>query len=252
MQLTWTGTAGFHLHTGGESWLIDPYGVLGQTVADIQNCGIDRILITHGHFDHAMEVPALAEGSGASVHCAAGTGRRLVRHGLSRERLYPVTADGQVFNAAGGIFQAFFSRHIMFDAGLVWRSLVRMGTQAGQVLRLAARYPAGRVLSWRIRSEGLTLHHFGSAGATDDELRRLAGERLDVLLFPCQGHTRIAEIAAEAAAMLRPRVFVPHHYDDFLPRMSEYIDPGPIAAVVRRACPGTEVIIPAIGEPLPL
>jgi L-ascorbate metabolism protein UlaG (beta-lactamase superfamily) len=133
----------------------------------------------------------------------------------------------------------------------VARTLWRMGpagyrrvTKAG----ITSNYPVGQVINWRFSINGYILHHFGSAGSPPEELERLAAHPLDLLLVPLQGHTHICDIAFEYVRVLKPRMVIPHHQDDFYPPVSTAVDVAPFVKKVRDNCPGTEVKVMAMNE----
>src|SRR4029079_10408399 len=80
VNVTWLGTAGFRIEHEGATLLIDPY----LTRASIWRClsaplaadteairrylpQADAIVCGHTHFDHALDVPAIARATGATV-----------------------------------------------------------------------------------------------------------------------------------------------------------------------------------------
>jgi L-ascorbate metabolism protein UlaG (beta-lactamase superfamily) len=71
MKITWLGHGSFRIATGGEVLLVDPW-LEGNPAfpADRRDEAIrdaTHILLTHGHGDHASEVPALARELGVPV-----------------------------------------------------------------------------------------------------------------------------------------------------------------------------------------
>ena len=97
MQVTfrWLGVAGIELETNGQILLIDPYltripfwkSYLGRIQPDrtaiekIERC--DYILVTHSHFDHLLDVPPIAQKTGARVAGSPSTQKLLVALGVS-------------------------------------------------------------------------------------------------------------------------------------------------------------------------
>ncbi len=68
LELTWLGHGGWSLRTAQHTVLLDPF--LSQCpTATLQpeDMRADFILISHGHFDHIADVPAIAERTGAKV-----------------------------------------------------------------------------------------------------------------------------------------------------------------------------------------
>jgi len=254
MKLTWFGTAGFKIESGGRTLLIDPYFTRNRGAfpkqalkpSDIHRA--DLILITHGHFDHIFDVPEIASKTNAAVYCGRGVDQTLIQKGLKAGRIHRVIKDGQTFDFDGLKIQAFFSRHIQFDRWLMIRTLCRMHINLPRYLPLLRGYPEGQVLSWRISLEEKVLHHFGSAGASTSELERLGRQALDVLLVPMQGHTHITRIAHRHVVRLAPKIVIPHHQDNFFPPISTLVNTEPFVKKVQASHPDITVLIPGINE----
>ena len=121
MELTWWGTAGFRVVTGGEVFLIDPYltrNAAARPVQPLDPSGVTdgaRIFLSHGHFDHIQDVADIAVRTGAEVFCCPVAGGTLVGRGLPGEQLRAVTEDGRTFDFGEYRAQAFYSRHVVFD-----------------------------------------------------------------------------------------------------------------------------------------
>ena len=258
MKLTWWGTAAFKLDVNGKTFLIDPYlsrnGRARPTQPlekeDVREA--DGIFITHGHFDHIFDTPHIANASGADVYCDPVAAETLVREGMDPKRMVRVERDGREFDFESLSATAFYSRHVKFDRPLVLKTLARANVRFFSLLPLLRRFPVGQVLSWRLEIQGCVVHHFGSGGSTREELERLAAKPLDVLLVPLQGHTHICRIAADYVRILKPKLVIPHHQDDFYPPISQQVDVAPFVDMVRRDCPGTEVRTLAINESITL
>jgi len=254
IELQWLGVAGFRVAAGATAFLIDPYvarvedATPKQTIRPANLCSVGPIFLSHGHFDHAADVGEIA-GEGQVV-CGAPTALgSALRGGVPLAQLRPAR-PGQFFEFEGFSAQPFESRHVRFDLPLIFAACKRLDWRALTAANLALRYPSGQVLSWRFHVEGTIIHHFGSAGASVEELRRLAAQPIDVLLLPLQGHSRICDIALRHVEILRPRCVVPHHWDDFLPPVSQTVDLRPFLAEMRRRFPAVQVIVPQIDQPI--
>lgn len=238
--------------------LIDPYltrNAQARPALDLRPSDLNQahaIFLSHGHFDHAYDVPEIAARTGAWVYCGNGVDRALRQRGVDRKRLEVINRDGQEYVLPELEARAFFSRHVRFNAALVLRTVARCGRDIFPLLRLSRAYPRGQVLAWRFRMEGKLVLHFGSAGATAEELARLAQEPVDLLLTPLQGNSRITDICYDQVAALRPRTVIMHHHDDFYPPLSSWVDPAPLLERVARELPGIRVIVPELNQPLTL
>jgi L-ascorbate metabolism protein UlaG (beta-lactamase superfamily) len=252
MQLRWLGTAGFQLiGADGTVVLIDPYLSRPASARPRSSFSLaelphaDAIFVSHGHFDHAMDVPALVRQLGTLVYASAPVCRTLALHGTPPShlrRLEPHTTV-QVGDIQVG---ALPSRHIHFDPALVLRTSARLRSfRLRRLLPLLAAWPAGQVLTFQVTTPGINLIHFGSAGWIRREVQ---GWSPDVLLIPLQGRSDISQVAARLAALLRPQLAVPHHWDDFYPPISRLVPIAPFAEALSRTLPQTQLHVPEIGQ----
>lgn len=254
MEITWLGTAGFQFQTGENRFLIDPYlsrNVASrptQTMVPSDLSGAEQIFVSHGHFDHILDIPAIASKTDCKVYCCPVAANTLRQNGLAGDRMQEVTEDG--YSTAFGSYRAtaFFSQHVKFDRRLLIKTLARINLRIPRYLPLMKAYPVGQVLSWQFEIDGQVLQHFGSAGSRPDELERLGRQKIDILLVPLQGHTRICDIALKYVQALKPRMVIPHHQDDFFPPISSYVDIRPFIRDVKRTCPDTDIRIMHINE----
>lgn len=258
MKLQWLGAAGFRVETGRQVFLVDPYlsrNPRARPVQDMQPgelSGAGQAFITHGHFDHLCDLPAIMAPGRSTVYCSEVAAATLAREGADRSRITVIGTDGYTEDFGGYRAEAFFSRHVKFDIPLVARTLWQIGPNYRRLLSMHRNYPLGQVLSWRFTIGGYTVHHFGSAGSPPQELQRFAASSIDLLLIPLQGHTHICEIALEYVRLLKPRLVIPHHHDDFYPPISTRVDIGPFVSQVKQHCPGTEIRVMDFNEVITL
>jgi L-ascorbate metabolism protein UlaG (beta-lactamase superfamily) len=264
LLVTWYGTAGFRVETGGRVVLIDPYLSRNADARPVLPFGPEgvteasEIFLSHGHFDHMADVPQITHQTGAKVYCSAEAAKALRQQGVANAQLVAVS-DGDSFDFGSYRAQCFHSTHARFDLLLIARAFVRAVPSLLFNTRLFSRlrrWPQGQVLSWRFTltaENDRVAHHFGSAGCTEEELDRLARlEPPDVLMFPLQGHSRICRIATHVVEQLKPRLVIPHHYDDFYPPFSQQVDIAPFVEAVGRLSPPVEVVELPVCETLVL
>lgn len=193
----------------------------------------DTILISHAHHDH-LHLPSLRHVLGTRLIVPRGLGSLLERHG----HLVTEVAPGEHVRVGELTVEAMAARH-----------------HGGR----RPFGPSGPALGYRI--VGSSRLYF--AGDTDlfPEMRDLAGE-VDVALLPVWGWgPRIGsghldpQRAAEAVAVIRPRLAIPIHWGTFYPVGFARLWPHPLArppidfaAEVARVAPATEVRVVAPGE----
>jgi L-ascorbate metabolism protein UlaG (beta-lactamase superfamily) len=68
LQLTWLGHGGWSIETSEAKVLLDPFLDENPTAPiKAADAAADYILVSHGHFDHVSDVPAIANRTGATV-----------------------------------------------------------------------------------------------------------------------------------------------------------------------------------------
>jgi L-ascorbate metabolism protein UlaG (beta-lactamase superfamily) len=249
MQLRWLGTAGFELSSGNTSVLIDPYLTRNPKADPVQKLApadfshVQAIFITHGHFDHTFDVPAIVKASGATAHASPTVCRSLALNGVPWNKLNPLWPWKR---AAIGPFHfgALPACHVAFDTHIILSTLWRSRSVLPQLARLSYHhYPTGDVCGWLIEVEGMKLFHLGSAcmlwGVGDD---------IDIFMVPVQGRTDICEVAAELVKRVNPGMVIPHHHDDFYPPLSQYIDLGIFQAELQKVGVQAPVNIPILNQ----
>jgi L-ascorbate metabolism protein UlaG (beta-lactamase superfamily) len=249
LRLRWLGAAGFELWFSRTPVLIDPFisrpvGARPALGVGLEDLVAKAIFLTHGHLDHAVDVPQLAEWTGAPVFASMSVCEALHDLGISARQLHPL-AEGRTCRVGNVSVQAVPARHVRFGPLLTLRALRRIGWSLFRLWRTFASYPQGDVLGYQFVADGVTLVHFGSAGWYAKTLEELSA---DVALLPLQGHNRIHQIVADAVERLEPKVVIPHHHDDFYPPVSEMVPVEPLVDLVSRRIPRVRVIEPRIGE----
>ena len=251
--LTWLGTAGFKIETATGVILIDPF--LSRNAAarprqelkpeDLKDA--DHILISHGHFDHIADVPAVMVHSPADVYCSAVTAQALVKRGVMPARIHTLSG-GEKLELGETACSVTAIRHIRFDVPLVLRTLTRVIRTSRSTFSSLERLPAGPVLCYSLVLGGLTFTHMGSLGITPTDAKTLL-PRTDVLMPPLQGHTDICSRAAAVAKAVEPQAVVIQHQDDFFPPVSTYVNVEPFRRELKLSLPGCKCYEPRMNVP---
>src|SRR4051812_20640228 len=115
-EITWLGHAGFRVQTpSGKVLLIDPWmqnpkNPEGKKL--LENPGkVDLILVTHGHFDHAGDAPALGKKTKAPLVSTFDLGQAIVAAGYPKEQAGFDTQGniGGTLDLLGGDVQVTFT-----------------------------------------------------------------------------------------------------------------------------------------------
>ncbi len=148
MKLTWYGTASVSVETGRGRLLIDPFLPFRGSSTRVDAAayaGFDHVLVTHGHFDHIMSLPALFRDGGTTIHCTTAPAATLARLGMPPQRI-SVFAPGDAFALEGMRVTVYQSRHVKFDGPILRRTLLsprmlRFGYNLPRIARGFLRYP---------------------------------------------------------------------------------------------------------------
>ncbi len=223
LEVSWLGTAGFRFAYQGVVVWIDPYVtrlklgdlVRRKVVAPSQDAiatWIDRadaILVGHTHFDHAMDVPAIAQRTGCRVYGSSSLEHLMGLHGLADQATVVIPFhDYEV-----GPFKFHFvpSVHSKLQLGL----RVNYG---GELTcehlddMIPQRYRCGQVWGIAIEVAGMRFYHQGSADLIEEEIR---DRDVDIFLCGIAGRRFTPNYVERIVKALAPKLIVPSHFDDF-------------------------------------
>jgi len=222
LELEWLGTAGFRLSSAGHHLLIDPYltrlplGDLGRrrvVPADLARLATlpdpDAILVGHTHFDHALDVPALAARAGCRVYGSRSLAHLMALHGHPEQAV--VVEPHAVIEV--GPFRITFvpSRHSRLAGGL-WIPYDGEITCDHTDQLVPQAYRCGQVWGIHVEVDGVSFYHHGSCDLDEEALRH---RRVDYFLCGISGRRFTPRYWQRILSRLEPRVLVPHHFDDF-------------------------------------
>ena len=264
LTLTWLGTAGFRLAYQGTVVWIDPYltrlpladFVRRRVVASAPEIvakwvdAADAILVGHTHFDHALDVPAIARATGAVAYGSASLQHLMALHGeAARTIVVEAHRDYEV-----GPFRFHFvpSRHSKLQLGLGIPFSGELTCDRADAL-IPQAYRCGQVWGILVEVAGVRFYHQGSADLVEDEIR----DR-DVEFFLCgiSGRRFTDDYAARIIRRLSPKVIVPMHHDDFFrplgesPKFSFNVNLTGFADEVHAATREPEIRVLEIGVPI--
>jgi L-ascorbate metabolism protein UlaG (beta-lactamase superfamily) len=234
VRITWMGTAGLYVTDGETGFFIDPFvsryslmkvlcGFSLPPKTDIIEDWINRtgghqaeaVIVTHSHYDHAMDAPFFARKTGALLAGSGSTAWIGLGAGLPEKQI-KVVRPGDRLNL--GKFEIVFieSRHSKVLLGRVpW---------PGEIIEpltppaAASTYRLGQVFSLFVTHPNGSFVHLGSAGYREGMFKGLTAHTI----FLCiAGREDTRELLRCTALALKAKQIIPIHFDDFFRPVDE-------------------------------
>jgi L-ascorbate metabolism protein UlaG (beta-lactamase superfamily) len=211
-EVLWLGQAATRITTpGGKVIVIDPWLTSNpKTPANFKQLSalgkVDLILVTHAHYDHLADAPALATLNNAPIYTAGGMGPALVSLGMVPAALsqrFGKSGTIMPFGPGGVKITAVHAEH---SSELVWKNPATNKDET---------HVGGEPVGYIIELEnGFKIWHMGDTGVFGD--MRLIGDmyKPDLVLIPIGGHFTMGpnEAAIAVRDMIKPRYAIPIHY----------------------------------------
>ena len=248
MEVKWYGTATLVFSVEGKTILFDPFFPMNSGLprpALSELAGYGEIFITHGHFDHLIDVPAVVAAGGGPVFCSEVAAETLLREGVKMEDI-AVLKPGQTVERGPFKVTALKGKHVRFDLKLILQTLfnrrvVLFRRNLIPLLRGSLRYPKGEVLVFLIEAAGKRVLHLGSLSL--EEAVRYPGD-IDILTIPYQGRSDLSSYALQFIRRIQPETIYLHHFDDSFPPVSSPVKVQPLVNAVRKNFPEIRIVLP--------
>jgi len=210
VEVTWLGQAAFRIVTPtGKVIVTDPWlrtnPLTPPEFRKLEAFGrIDVLLLTHGHFDHMADAPALAQMYDVPLRAPGDLAQSAMTLGMLPAKLLPRMNKGGTIEPVPGIrVMAVRAEH---SSIIVWKN---PATDKDET------HPGGEPVGWIIQLEnGFRIYHAGDTAVFGD--MKLIGERYrpDLALVPIGGNFTMdpADAAWAVTEMLKPKAVIPMHY----------------------------------------
>jgi L-ascorbate metabolism protein UlaG (beta-lactamase superfamily) len=210
VEVVWLGQSAFKITSpGGKVIVTDPWlrtnPLTPPAYKKFETFGkIDVLLVSHGHFDHIADAPALAQMYNVPMRAPGDLNYTLMTLGVLPAALLPRMNKGGTVEPAPGIkVTAVRAEH---SSNYVWNNPATSKAEA---------HPGGEPVGWIIELEnGYRIYHAGDTAAFGD--MKLIGERYkpDLALVPIGGNFTMdpAEAAWAVKELIKPVAVIPMHY----------------------------------------
>jgi L-ascorbate metabolism protein UlaG (beta-lactamase superfamily) len=210
VEVVWLGQAAFKITSpGGKVIVTDPWlrtnPLTPAEYKKLESFGkIDVLLVSHGHFDHIADAPALAEMYKVPLRAPGDLNATLMTLGVLPAALLPRMNKGGTVEPAPGIkVTAVRAEH---SSVYGWRNPATGKDET---------HPGGEPIGWIIELEnGYRIYHAGDTAVFAD--MKYIGERYkpDLALVPIGGNFTMdpADAAWAVNELIRPKAVIPMHY----------------------------------------
>lgn len=228
MKLIWLGHASWRLEIAGQVLLIDPWltgnGQLAEADHERALAGATHILLTHGHFDHAIDVVELA--------------KRLDIPVVGQYDLMGFWEENEGIKTIG------FNKGGTVDLDGVAVTMVT-AVHSSTIATPDGPRSAGSEAGFVISGEGHTIYHSGDTDVTMDMKIINDLHKPDIGILSVGGHFTMdmARGAYAAREFFDFKTVIPSHYRSF-PFLAQD------AAPLRDGLPGVAVIEPEVLTPI--
>ena len=248
-RIKWLGCACFEMDFGDATVVSDPWitanAKTDMTWENVERC--DYITLSHGHFDHTLDIPALVEKFQSRILCGEFTAMPLMRWiNINPMSMYPMAPNLELdFDAVK--IKALFGRHTILAGGAndritIWENspknagdpnLIELGVLGDIEYRnFLFTMPNGtKILIWGNRLD------------RPEQRNQLREEKPDIAILQLTANSGIdtAAICKEIGC----KVVIPHHFDfpnDYMHKVND------LKEELARIAPEIRCIVPEYGE----
>jgi L-ascorbate metabolism protein UlaG (beta-lactamase superfamily) len=211
-EVWWLGQAAVRITTpGGKVIVVDPWLTSNpKTPAEFKNLDVlgkvDLILVTHGHFDHTADAPALATKNNAAVYGPAGLNQVWTTLGVLPAALSQRFGKGGTITPWGADGVKITATHAEHSSEIIWKNPATGKDES---------HPGGEPVGFIIELEnGFKIYHMGDTGPFGD--MKFIGEyyKPDLILIPIGGHFVLnpRDAAFVTREWIKPKFAIPIHY----------------------------------------
>ena len=211
-EVLWLGQASTRITTpGGKVIVVDPWLTSNpKTPANFRNLEalgkVDLILVTHAHFDHFADAPALAKMHKVPMYGPAGLNQSVTTLGILPAELAPRFGKGGTIMPFGPNGVKITATRAEHSSEMMWKNPATNKDET---------QPGGEPVGFIIEMEnGFKIYHMGDTGLFGD--MKFIGEyyQPDLVLIPIGGHFVMSpkDAAYAVNTLIKPKFALPIHY----------------------------------------
>ena len=214
-RLKWLGCACFEMDFGGITVVSDPWITPNEkmdlTWENVEKC--DYITLTHSHYDHILDIPALMEHFNAYLLCGELTTMPLMLWAdVNPMRMYPMSPDLELdFDSVK--IKALYGRHSPLPGTAQEREAKRNASDSSPLLKELSRWGDLEYRNYLYTMpNGTKVLMWGSKIARPDQRNILLREKPDIAIVQVTGANKAEDMAA-ALVEMGCKIVIPHHID---------------------------------------
>jgi len=243
-HIRWLGTACFQIRmANGKTIFIDPYldDAVTAPISSNQVEDCDYIFLTHGHYDHVLDVGKLVKRFNADIFCTREVADALITHQKINPKQFFTVTPGEVISRDGltvrvvrGLHVDFMAEYkritgqeITIDGDTDVVNLIRSGMETilGPIIipdlmeEWMAKYPAGDQLNYVFDTgDGKAIYMAGSFPDLSllDVARKTNAYLMLLQVIPGKAFKGLEKQTADFALASGANIIVPQHHDPLM------------------------------------
>ena len=229
IKLTWYGTFTIKLETNKQKVLFDPF--IRYDKRNDQNFNnnfynIKNIFITHGHLDHTMDLLSLYSGHNVLIHTTKTVYERLIKDGLSINKLYKINYDDEYILDDINI-KVIHGKHIKFDIKLILKTIFNKNIiiyhkNLIPLIKAHIKCKEKReTVNYLLTIENKKIFLMGSMALNK---KTKYPKNVDYLVLAYQGRSDLDKKIDDIINTINPKCIILSHFDNSFPPISSEVN----------------------------